>query len=201
MTNLYDASAAALAVFLVLAAVDGVYLHLWRYRLHARAASREEHRLHTVTAVLFVPTLGALFLWETGGPLLCLAGVLVLADLLVSIVDMVSERDSRAELGGLSSLEYVLHMLIMSSRGAALALAFAGRPAWAFSLGAPLLVGPLPGFASAVAWQALPGAVAIAALHVVLCTESGARRFEALRERIAAAWSGPGLACCPTTTS
>ena len=202
METLYTAAAAALAVFLVLAAVDGIYLHLWRYRLHARSASRYEHRLHTVTAVLFAATLPALFLWETGGVLLWMGVALVAADLAVSIVDMLSERDSRAELGGLSTGEYVLHMLIMSARGAALALVLAARPAAAWALDAQWVVGPVPPLAAAVAGQALPGAVAMAGLHVWLCTETGVRAFEAFRGRAQAALGGgrgaPGLErCCP----
>ena len=187
MDNLYTASAVALAVFLVLAAVDGIYVHLWRYRLHARSASRYEHRLHTVTAVLFAGTLPTLFLWETGGVLLWAGILLIAADLAISIVDMVSERDSRAELGGLSTTEYVLHMVIMSARGAALALMLAGRPAAAWTLDAPWIVGPMPAVAATVAWQALPGAVVMAGLHVWLCTEAGVRSFEAFRTRAGAA--------------
>jgi hypothetical protein len=113
---------------------------------------------------------------------------------------MVSERDSRAELGGLSTGEYVLHMMIMSFRGAALALMLAGRPDTAWALDAPWIVGSLPGFAAMVAWQALPGSIVMAALHVWLCTDSGVRRFEGLRGRAEAAfyrWRGlPAPACC-----
>lgn len=196
----YTAAAAALAIFLGLGAVDGIYLHLWRYRLHARSASRYEHRIHTIAAVLFAATLPAVFLWETGGALLWTGVGLIVADLGVSIVDMTSERDSRAELGGLSTGEYVLHMLIMSFRGAALALMLAGRPAAAWASDAPWIVGSLPGFAATVAWQALPGAVVMAALHVWLCTDSGVQTSEALRARAEAAlnaWRGlTSEPCC-----
>jgi hypothetical protein len=196
----YTAGAIALAVFLGLGAVDGIYLHLWRYRLHARSASRFEHRMHTIAAVLFAATLPAVFLWETGGALLWIGVSLIAADLVVSLVDMISERDSRAELGGLSTGEYVLHMLIMSFRGAALALMLAGRPATAWAFDAPWIVGSLPGFAATVAWQALPGSVVMAALHIWLCTDSGVRRFEGMRARGAAsldAWRGlPPAPCC-----
>jgi hypothetical protein len=195
----YTAGAAALAIFLGLGAVDGIYLHLWRYRLHARSASRYEHRIHTFAAVLFAATLPAVFLWETGGVLLWTGISLIAADLAVSIVDMTSERDSRAEFGGLSTGEYVLHMLIMSFRGAALALALAGRPAAAWALDAPWIVGSLPAFAATVAWQAFPGAVVMAALHVWLCTDSGVRTFEAIRARAEAAfnaWRGAASEPC-----
>jgi hypothetical protein len=187
--SLYNAGALAVAVMLVLGAVDGIYLHLWRYRLHARAASRFEHRMHTAAALMFAATLPAVFLWETGGLLLWAGVGLIAADLAVSVVDMLSEGGSRAELGGLSTTEYVLHMLIMTARGAGLALVLAGRPAEAWLPGAPWILGPMPALAAMVAWQALPGAVVMAAVHVWLCTDSGVRRFEGLRSRAAAAFA------------
>lgn len=192
--SLYDASALALAVFLVLAAIDGLYLHIWRYRLHARAASRHEHRLHTLAALLFAVTLPAVFLWETSGLLLWIGVTVIAADLAASVVDMVAERDSRAELGGLSTGEYVLHMLIMCVRGAGLALVLAARPAAAWKLDAPWILGPMPGWSATVAWQAFPGALAMAALHVWLCTRAGVRTFEHLRGQ-ATEWLGAW--CCP----
>jgi phosphatidylglycerophosphate synthase len=189
--SLYDASAGALTAFLVLGAIDGVYLHLWRYRLHARPESTREHRFHTAAAVLFAATLPALYLWATAGWLLWCAVLLVAADLVVSIADMRAERDSRAGIGGLSTGEYVLHMLLMSLRGAALALAFAARPAEAWSLDGPPILGSLPPFASAIAWQVLPGTIAVAVLHVWLCLPAGVSRFERWRQR-APRWT----ACC-----
>lgn len=199
--SLYEAGAVALAVFLALGAVDGLYLHLWRHRLHARPASRGEHRLHTLSAFLFAATLPAVLLWETGGLLLWAGVGLIALDLGVSLFDMISERDSRADLGGLSTGEYVLHMLIMSARGASLALALGARPAAAWAFDAPWVLGPMPPLAATVAWQAFPGAILMTALHVWLCTESGVRSFEALRARTVAtvaAWRGGAApACCP----
>jgi hypothetical protein len=198
--SLYEAGAVTLAVFLALGAVDGLYLHLWRYRLHARPASRGEHRLHTISAVLFAVTLPAVLLWETGGWLLWAGVGLIAVDLGVSLFDMTSERDSRADFGGLSTGEYVLHMLIMSARGASLALALGARPAAAWAFDAPSVLGPMPPLAATIAWQAFPGAIVMSALHVWLCTESGVRTFEALRARTeaaVAAWRGVPAACCP----
>ncbi|MBP8196847.1 MAG: hypothetical protein KAY55_06715, partial [Deltaproteobacteria bacterium] len=45
----------SLLLFTTIAGVDGLYFHLYRYRLYARPASLYEHKLHTVNAVLFVP--------------------------------------------------------------------------------------------------------------------------------------------------
>jgi hypothetical protein len=55
-------------IFAGLAALDGLYLHLWKYQLHVRPESAAEHRLHTTRAVLFVPILVLLFARDFGGP-------------------------------------------------------------------------------------------------------------------------------------
>ena len=201
MSHLYLPSTAALLVFLVLGAVDGVFLHLWRYRLYARSASRREHLYHTIAAVVFAATLPAVFLWETGGLLLWTGVMLVGADLVVSLVDMLAESSSRADLGGLSRGEYVLHMVIMTAKSSALSLALAARPEAAWAWDAAWILQPLPAFARFVGWQALPGAVAIGALHLWLCMDAGIRTMEALRARVGAAastWRGPRPGCCLT---
>jgi hypothetical protein len=203
MSHLYLPSSAALLVFLILGAVDGIYLHLWRYRLYARPASKREHLYHTIAAVTFAATLPTVFLWETGGLLLWTGVLLIGADLVVSLADMLAESDSRADLGGLSRGEYVLHMVIMTAKGSAISLALAARPGAAWALDAPWLLEPLPAFATVVGWQALPGAVAIGALHLWLCIDSGIRTAEAFRTRAAAAvaaWRGATPGCCPIPT-
>lgn len=204
MSNLYLPSTVALLLFLVLGAVDGLFLHLWRYRLYARPASRREHGYHTIAALTFAATLPAVFLWETGGLLLWIGVVLIGAEMVVSLADMLAEGDSRAELGGLSRGEYVLHMVIMTAKGSALSLALAARPQAAWSLEAPWILQPLPAFATFVGWQALPGAMAIAALHLWLCTDSGVRTMEASRARAFAAfssWRGTTWGCCDAPRS
>lgn len=168
---------------MILSTVDGLYFHLWRDRLYTRAASRREHLLHTVRMALFLPLLPSLFLWQTAGALLWAGIFLLVLDHGLELWDMFTEKDSRADLGGLSTSEYVLHMSSSTTRGAALALGLAARPAEAWSLTAPWSLGPLPAFASFVAWQSVPGSVAAAVLHVWLCTDGGVRRFEALRAR------------------
>jgi hypothetical protein len=190
--DLHDAAAAALAAFLPLAAIDGIYLHLWLYRLPERPESYGEHRLHTLGAIFFLMTLSGLFLWRTGGWLLWAAAAVVAVDLVVAIVDTFVETDSRASLGGLSRAEYMLHMVIMLLRGAATALALGAAPSEAWALASPSIRGPLPEFAAFVGWQAMPGAVLMTVAHVWLCTPHGrdtvsrARAFLAARSVAAA---------------
>lgn len=56
-----------LALFALVAAVDGLYFHLWKYRLYARPESVYEHKLHTVRAFLFIPIVFFLFYQNFGG--------------------------------------------------------------------------------------------------------------------------------------
>lgn len=164
---LVAASTSLLVVFALFAAVDGLYLHLWRYRLHERQESQREHWLHTVRGLLFPGILATLFLAPPRGGVLWLGLALVALDQAVELWDMLSERDSRASLGGLSSFEYALHVLLTTVRVAAITLALAAVPAEGWLLGAP----PVPGHPAAVRAVVeglLPGALVLAGLHVLL---------------------------------
>ena len=55
--NLFDLSALLLIAFYALSLVDGLYFHLYAFRLHARPETRREHWAHTGRALLFIPTL------------------------------------------------------------------------------------------------------------------------------------------------
>ena len=171
MHGLVVASSLILLAFAVLSAVDGIYLHLIRYRLHANPSSYREHLFHTVRAVLFAPILVTLFTSVTGGALLWLGVALVLADQIAELLDMWSERDSRAPSGGLSSLEYTLHVALTTLRSAAIVLALAARPAVAWALDAPPVLAPLPGPLPLLVAQLVPGALLVAVLHIWLAVK------------------------------
>ncbi|WP_141619443.1 hypothetical protein [Myxococcus sp. AB036A] len=168
-TNLVLASTILLLLFALASAVDGVYLHLWRYRLHARPESQREHWLHTARALLFPPILATLFLAPPQGAVLWVGLALVATDQVVELFDTFSERDSRAGIGGLSSFEYSLHVVLTTLRVGALALALAAIPreAWdLWSTGGPAREHPEL-VRSAVEFL-LPGAILAAAIHVWL---------------------------------
>lgn len=167
--NLANAAAVLLAAFTVLAAFDGLYIHLWRLRLHARPETRREHWLHTIRALLFPPVLLGLFAVPTGGVLLWVVLAAAALDLAAGLWDVAIERDSRAALGGLGTAEYVVHVAATMVHSGALALVLAARPGAAWSLAAPLVLDtPMPGFSAALAWNLLPGAVVLGLLHVWL---------------------------------
>ncbi|HEX7151111.1 MAG TPA: hypothetical protein VF618_06450 [Thermoanaerobaculia bacterium] len=161
-------AASLLALFGALSFLDGVYLHLWRFRLQERPESRYEHLTHTWRAVLFIPILALLFLVDAGGWLLWTGIAFLLADLVVEIADARSERDSRSWQGGLTTGEYILHLVLTGVRVAGVTLALAAKPAAAWLLDAPLRLSTAPTALSLVAELMLPGAVLVAALHVLL---------------------------------
>src|SRR5215207_9622210 len=114
--HLMSAATVFLMIFGAVADYDGLYLHLWKYRLYARPESRREHKLHTAQGILFVPVIFFLFYKDFGGWALW-AGVLFLsAEQVVEICDVLDERDSRASLGGLSSAEYAAHVIAITAR-------------------------------------------------------------------------------------
>jgi hypothetical protein len=160
-------AAVCLVIFTVIAGIDGLYFHLYRYRLYRRPQSRYEHRLHTVNALLFVPLVGLLFITAPHGLFLWLALLLFWASLGVEVLDVLCEPQSRRDLGGLIASEYLMHFLMAGLRfGAIVPLLCAAPPGdWLLSSTA-LGLRPL--------WLLLCGAyiagpgLAIAGLHVVL---------------------------------
>ena len=152
-----------------IAIVDGVYLHLYKYRLYARPDSVTEHLTHTLRAVLFAPMIYLLFGRCFAGPVLWATLALVLVDFAIQSWDVLVERASRGSLGGLTSLEYWVHVAAITTHVAAVTLVLAARPPAAWSLSAPAV---LPGEWPAIAhWSALglvPGAAGLAVLHLWL---------------------------------
>jgi len=55
MDNVMIAATVCLILFSFVAGFDGIYFHFYKYRLYARAESLYEHKMHTLSAVLFTP--------------------------------------------------------------------------------------------------------------------------------------------------
>ena len=183
---------AAATVFLVLfgavGAYDGLYLHLWKYRLYAREESRYEHKLHTAVAFLSVPVVWLLFAGNFGGLALWTGVLFVVVSFAVELMDVLAENDSRASLGGLSREEYAAHVVAITTRIAAVALALAAKPAAAWSLSSPLVLDDAyPSWVAFVGEQMVLGSMVVGALHLWL-----------LRSRFRAASPARRLApaCC-----
>jgi len=153
----------------VLAVVDGLWIHLWRLRLHTRPECAREHRLHTARALLFPVVLVLLYGRESTGIVLVSALALAAIDTVLEAWDTFEEPRSREALGGLSRAEALLHVILVSLRSASLVLAFAAKPAAAWSLAATGSGGSIPPWQAQLVLQGLlPGAVGVAALHVIL---------------------------------
>lgn len=117
-----------LLLFLTVGVIDGICFHLKKYQLFAHQESRTEHLLHSIRALLLVPTILLLYVLPSQGWQLYLALGLVIADLVVMVADVLIEYKSRASLGGLTNAEYTVHMVANSLHMMAITLAFASRP-------------------------------------------------------------------------
>jgi hypothetical protein len=168
-----------LAVFALLSLIDGVYLHLVKYRLHSRPESWREHVFHTIRAILFLPIVLALMAVPSAGLLLWTGVLFVLVDQAVELLDMMSEKDSRAGIGGLSSFEYVLHVVLTTVRASAIVLSLAMRPAEAWLLDAPNVMGAHGAWLTLLVRQLVPGAVVVALVHLWLAVRYRPREVAA----------------------
>jgi len=160
-------SSGLLLIFASLSIFDGVYYHLWKFRLQERDDSKFEHLTHTGRALLFIPTLIMIYMWGMQGIWAWIAAVVLSLDLVVEILDVLNEKASRETLGGLPSGEYLLHIMLTTIRVAAFTTAFAAIPNEAWNLNSNTTVF-LPEFSRLVAYNLLPGAIAILLLHVYL---------------------------------
>lgn len=160
-------SSLILLLFLILSAFDGIYFHLWKFRLQEREESKFEHITHTIRAVLFIPTI--LFIYWIGlkGILLWTTVAVLAIDLITEIVDVLNERESRMNIGGLPSTEYLVHIMLTTLRVAAIALAFAALPLDAWNIGSEVEF-TIPHLAKFITLQTLPGALVVAGLHIYL---------------------------------
>ena len=173
-----DLAVLLLAPLAVLAAVDGLYVHLWRLRLHERPESRREHLLHTVRALLFPPTLALVYGFESAGAWLWAGAALAAIDTGLEGWDTFEEPRSRQTIGGLTSAEALLHVVLVTLRAASLVLVLASLPAaaWSWALpGALREVEPWQGF---FVWSGLlPGSLIVAALHAMLAVRTRSARL------------------------
>lgn len=168
MDHVVIASFVFLNLFMVLGAVDLFYFHMWKYRLHTRAESRYEHKLHMTFAFLMVPLAVLLYYQNFGGIALWAGIFLVAAALGTELLDVSSENDSRASLGGLSTEEYALHVVLTILKVASFALLFASKPTEAWSISSPTVLGSYGWMGEMIALKIAVGSGLIGVLHLVL---------------------------------
>jgi hypothetical protein len=176
------AAVVLLALFSALSLLDGIYLHLIRYRLWARPESRREHLLHTARAFLFLP-IAAFVLSDTTGWLFALGLAALVIDQIVEFGDVLEENASRREIGGLPRGEYALHAALVTLRAAAVALALALRPGEAWSLDAHGSASESLAWLGTMTATLVPGGVVVGLVHVALALVPVVRRDTAVVAR------------------
>lgn len=111
-----------LVLYSALALFDGVFLHLYKYRLHEHKESKFEHLAHTIRAVLFSGILYTLFIGTENNNLFFIGIILIFLDIIVMIIDAYVEKDSREFMGGLPRWEYITHLLVNGFHFASIAV-------------------------------------------------------------------------------
>ncbi len=185
MEAVFLSATACLAAFMVLAVYDGFYLHLWRYELFRHPESKFEHLTHTIRAVLF-PLLVWLMFIRTDMISFRIGLIVVVMDLIVLAVDAYSEKDSRVFMNGLPRWEYIIHLFANGFHFAVIVLIIASRIKIENN-GLHYTTDSLtsrhyPIFKWA-AVNALPGAVLLGLLHILLLTKPGRQWWYKLKAK------------------
>lgn len=193
MEHLVTASFVFLQLFMVLGAVDLFYFHIWKYRLHTRPESRYEHKLHMVFAFTMAPLALLLYYQNFGGWALWAGAFFVAAALGTELLDVFSENDSRASIGGLSTPEYALHVVLTILKVASFALLFGSKPLAAWDLSSPLVLGSYGWVGEMIALKVTIGSGLVGLLHLALLNK---RVAEVKCSSIATVARCSGFSCC-----
>lgn len=108
---------AIMSIVAPLAAVDVLYFHLYKFRLHARRASQLETVTHLLRALLFGAAAFLLTRYEPRGAWVWMITALAAADFVNNVADVLLEPRSRAALGGFPPLEYAIHVVGATASG------------------------------------------------------------------------------------
>ena len=177
-------SSILLISYSALALFDGVYLHLFKYRLHEQESSKFEHLIHSIRALLFSGILYTLYIGIENNRLFLIGLVLVLIDVITLIIDAYVEKNSREFMGGLPRWEYILHLLVNGFHFASIAVFLVIKVELTHD--GAILHDDFQNFKNyslfqMIAVNLLPGAVLIALLHIVVCNAKFNLLFKKLR--------------------
>lgn len=175
-----------IVLFMVIATYDGIYLHIWKYQLHTRKESYFEHKIHTVRAILFPLIIWLLFI-NTDLISFSIGITLVALDLITLGVDAFSETDSRKSIGGLSRWEYIIHLFANGLHFAAIVLIIGTKLTISeFSLSINQLSINSVGkeILDIISIQAIPGAIGMALVHLLLITPWGTSIWIKYRKKV-----------------
>jgi len=182
-----DRALELLAVLGAIGAFDTLWYHEWRGRLVARPEMRPELRLHVARDALYVVIFASLPLvaWR-GAWTVVLAGLLI-AEIVITMDDFVTEDRVRAGVGGVFPGERITHAVMGIVYGAMLAFLVPVMWGW-LRMPTALVLAPAP--VPAVLRWALVAAAAGIALH-------GLRDLAAVLALPGSAWPWVGPATRP----
>lgn len=120
MSASLDLTLMILAAVGTIGAIDVLYYHLYRFRLYSQPGCVAEEVTHLLRNAIFIAIL-LVCMQPATQPWSRIMFVLLAADLGNSVIDVLLERRSRAELGGLPSGEYLVHILSTFGTGVAVA--------------------------------------------------------------------------------
>jgi hypothetical protein len=170
METAFITSIILLTGFSLLAMFDGVYLHLFRYKLFANPESRNEHISHSIRALLFPGILYFLYSGNTGWTF-GIGLALVFIDIIVLGADAYMEKDSRAFMGGLPRWEYIIHLMVNGFHFASIAVFIIIKIR--FTANGYVLVNDFNGIVehkwfTTLVTQLIPGGIILALIHLLL---------------------------------
>ena len=109
----------------------------------------------------------------------------VLLDVVVLVIDLIAEEDSRKNLGGLPHNEYIVHVIANTLHYVAIALILVAKPLSSWELDAPITIGrEFPRFTELVAFNLIPGVAVMVLFHFILMNKKVADRFDALQQKL-----------------
>lgn len=156
---------------------DVLYYHIYKFRLARRPESRAETRTHVLRSLILAAVAAILALGVPTGLLFWAVAGLFGLDVINSAIDTFLERDSRADLGGLPRLEYVIHMIGATLVGA-IAATFITR-GWDLGFAdSGLAAADIPGFMQVDGLLVAGVAFLLAVYEAAVMVSSGRRAAE-----------------------
>jgi hypothetical protein len=187
MEIIYYLATACLILFMILAAYDGFFLHIFKYGLFNHNESIFEHKTHTLRAILFPFIIWSLFINESNSNLFLFGITLVVLDLVILGIDAYSEKDSRNFMGGLPKWEYIIHLFSNAFHFSAIVLVLALKikvTGSSLMFVSEIVASSAQELFVSVSINVIPGAIVLAILHSILLLEAPRAKWNDIRAKI-----------------
>lgn len=187
MEIIYLLATICLILFMVLATYDGFYLHIFKYGLFNREESYFEHKTHTIRAILFPLIIYFLIIDETSVISFLIGLALVILDLIILAIDSYSEKESRSFMGGLPRWEYIVHLFANGFHFSVIILVLAMKikiTPNGFIFVDQFALTPARELFIFISANVIPGALFLAALHVLLLLERPRSIWNSYRTKV-----------------